>query len=138
VLDVLEEKCSKVAESINIAQVRKTVMQMQVNSTLYYIGFGTIAGLRRFSRPTRRIKAGMIIMVRDRRMTFGTCQIVEVLDIIIAETYESIAIHALAIKTPTQSISIANLFSQSCPAKDVGMAEKAAIKIILFSPRERS
>jgi tRNA threonylcarbamoyladenosine modification (KEOPS) complex Cgi121 subunit len=87
------------------------VMQMQVNSTLCHIEFGTIAGLRRFSRPTRRIKAGMVIMARDRRMTFGTCQIVEALDVIIAETYESIAIYALAIKTPTQSMSIVNLFS---------------------------
>jgi hypothetical protein len=34
-----------------------------------------------------------------------------VLDAIVAKTYGSIAIHALAIKTPTQSMSIVNLFS---------------------------
>jgi hypothetical protein len=59
---------------------------MQVNSTLCHIEFGTIAGrLRRSLRPTQRIKAGMVIMVRDRRMTLGTCQIVEALDAIIAD-----------------------------------------------------
>lgn len=109
-------------------------MQMQVNSTLCHIEFGMIAGrLRRFLRPAQRIKVGMAITARDRRTTFGTCRIVEVFDAIIAKTYESIA---LAIKTPTQSMSIVNLFSQSCPAKDVGMAKKAAMKIILFSPQE--
>lgn len=65
--------------------MRKTVIQMQVSSTLCHIKFGTIARrFRRSLRPTRRIKASIVIMVRDRRMTLGTCQIVEVLDAIIA------------------------------------------------------
>jgi hypothetical protein len=65
---------------------------------------------------------------------FGTCRIVEVLDVVIVKTYESIAIHALAIKTLAQSMSFVNLFSRPCPAKDVGNVKKAAMEI---SPQER-
>ena len=116
----------KQPKAFNVAQVRKKVMQMQVNSTLCHIEFGMTAGrLRRFWRLTRKVKADITITARDRRTMFGTCRIVKVLDVIIAKTYESIAIHALAIKTPIQSMSIVNLFSRSCPAKDVGMAKSS-------------
>ena len=66
----------------------------------------------------------MITTARDRRTMSGRCRIVEVHDVTIAKIYESIAIHALAIKTPTQSMSFLNLFSRSCPAEDVRIVKK--------------
>jgi hypothetical protein len=106
-------------------------MQMLVNSGLRHIEFGMIAGLaKRSCRPTQKIKAGMSAADIDSRAMFRGCRMVDVVDVIMAKTYESMAMHALAMITPIQSMSVLNLLIRSPSVADAGIVINAARKII--------
>ena len=71
-------------------------MQMLLNSAFRQIEFGMIAGFPSFScLPTQTTNDGISAMATASIAMFGGCVIVEVLDVIIANTYESKAIQTL-------------------------------------------
>ncbi len=74
---------------------------MLVKAVFRQMEFGMTAGLPNLScLPTQKTKEGIKAPERARSAMFGGWWIVETLEVIIAKTYDNIAMHALAITMP--------------------------------------